>query len=129
MNGSALLAPRARASPMPCRSQPCVGVRGGGRPQDHGQPPTRLCCSPEYARRARLPETIEALAHPACIGYANAPASHLWQFEPRKPAGEVRSTVTIYASILRRTIFRGRSVPSSITWSMRLGVSRSGNAS
>lgn len=52
-----------------------------------------VCCSPEYARRAGLPETIEALAHHACIGYANAPSSHLWQFELRTPAGEVRSTV------------------------------------
>jgi DNA-binding transcriptional LysR family regulator len=52
-----------------------------------------VCCSPEYARRAGLPETIEALARHACIGYANVPASQLWQFEPRTPAGELCSTV------------------------------------
>jgi DNA-binding transcriptional LysR family regulator len=52
-----------------------------------------VCCSPEYARRVGLPETIEALAHHACIGYANVPSSHLWQFEPHTPGGEVPSIV------------------------------------
>ncbi|MGQ0592309.1 MAG: hypothetical protein ACT4QB_06560 [Gammaproteobacteria bacterium] len=32
-----------------------------------------VCCSPEYARRAGLPETIEALARHACIGWPTSP--------------------------------------------------------
>ena len=65
-----------------------------------------VCCSPEYARRAGLPETIEALAHHACIGYGNAPASHLWQFEPRKPAGKVRSTIVRSRIVVNNGPFR-----------------------
>lgn len=50
-----------------------------------------VCCSPEYAQRQGLPESIDALASHACIGYGNVRSSHIWRFEPDETGGEVRS--------------------------------------
>ncbi|HWL82413.1 MAG TPA: LysR family transcriptional regulator [Roseomonas sp.] len=53
-----------------------------------------LCCSPDYAARHGLPESLEALAAHSCLGYANAAAGHLWRFAPAgDTAGEPRSLV------------------------------------
>ncbi|MDB5370448.1 MAG: LysR substrate binding domain protein [Roseomonas sp.] len=41
-----------------------------------------LCCSSEYAARAGLPGSLEALSAHACLGYANAPSGHIWRFMP-----------------------------------------------
>jgi DNA-binding transcriptional LysR family regulator len=43
-----------------------------------------LCCSAEYAARAGLPDSLEALPAHACLGYANAPTGHIWRFMPRE---------------------------------------------
>lgn len=50
-----------------------------------------VCCSPDYAKRAKLPTTIEELAAHNCIGYANIPSSELWQFQPAKAGGPIRA--------------------------------------
>lgn len=52
-----------------------------------------LCCSPDYAARHGLPQTLEALSAHSCLGYANASASHIWRFVPADGAGEPRSLV------------------------------------
>jgi DNA-binding transcriptional LysR family regulator len=39
-----------------------------------------LCCSPDYAARRELPTSLEALAEHVSLGYANAPAGHVWSF-------------------------------------------------
>ncbi|MDX6749508.1 LysR family transcriptional regulator [Geminicoccaceae bacterium 1502E] len=52
-----------------------------------------VCCSPAYAARHGLPESVEALAGHCCIEYAHAPGSRLWQFEPDAPGGEPRSVI------------------------------------
>lgn len=49
-----------------------------------------VCCSPGYAAQHGLPDSLEAMARHACIGYAHA-SSRLWQFEPERPGGEPRS--------------------------------------
>jgi DNA-binding transcriptional LysR family regulator len=48
-----------------------------------------LCCSADYASRAGLPDSLEALPTHACLGYANAPSGHIWRFMPRE-GGERR---------------------------------------
>ncbi|MGH8806961.1 MAG: LysR family transcriptional regulator [Noviherbaspirillum sp.] len=59
-----------------------------------------LCCSPEYAKRIGLPAAIKKLASMhACIGYANAPSNHIWEFEPAIPGGERRS-LTIRSNLV-----------------------------
>lgn len=51
-----------------------------------------LCCSRDYAARAGLPDTLEALSHHECLGYANAPSGHIWRFAPEgQPGAEHRS--------------------------------------
>lgn len=51
-----------------------------------------LCCSHDYAERAGMPETLDALAAHECLGYANAPSGHVWRFEPEgDPGGPHRS--------------------------------------
>lgn len=51
-----------------------------------------VCCSPGYAERHGLPESIEDLARHRCIDYANVHAGRLWQFEP---AGRGRRPRTV----------------------------------
>lgn len=43
-----------------------------------------VCCSPEYARRAGRPATLDDLVRHACIGYANVDAGQIWEFKPEK---------------------------------------------
>lgn len=50
-----------------------------------------VCCSPDYAGREGLPESIDAITSHACIGYGNVRSSHIWRFEPQQAGGEVRS--------------------------------------
>jgi DNA-binding transcriptional LysR family regulator len=51
-----------------------------------------LCCSPAYAARRPLPQSVEDLAKHECLGYANAPSGHLWRFVPEAaPEVEPRS--------------------------------------
>jgi len=51
-----------------------------------------LCCSRDYAERAGMPETLEALTAHECLGYANAPSGHVWRFAPEgDPGGPHRS--------------------------------------
>jgi DNA-binding transcriptional LysR family regulator len=50
-----------------------------------------VCCSPDYARHAGLPATIDEIAEHACIGYVNVPPSLVWQFEPAASRGRLRS--------------------------------------
>lgn len=52
-----------------------------------------VCCSPDYARHVKLPTAIEELPGHICIGYANVPSGQLWQFQPAKPGGAIRSVV------------------------------------
>ena len=40
-----------------------------------------VCCSPDYAERHGLPESVADLARHACVDYAYVRASSLWQFD------------------------------------------------
>jgi DNA-binding transcriptional LysR family regulator len=53
-----------------------------------------VCCSPDYARRAGLPATLDDIARHACIGYSNMPPGLVWQFEPSGRGGR-RRTVAV----------------------------------
>jgi DNA-binding transcriptional LysR family regulator len=50
-----------------------------------------LCCSQAYARRAGLPDSLEALKDHACIGYSNVPIGERWLFEAAIPGHKPRS--------------------------------------
>jgi DNA-binding transcriptional LysR family regulator len=50
-----------------------------------------LCCSPVYAAEHGMPATLEELARHACIDYANAPSSRLWQFHAGRRNGRPRA--------------------------------------
>jgi DNA-binding transcriptional LysR family regulator len=52
-----------------------------------------VCCSPDYARCAGLPPTVDEIANHACLGYANVPPALAWEFEPAAPRGKMRSVV------------------------------------
>lgn len=49
-----------------------------------------LCCSHDYAARAGLPATLEALQAHEATAYANSRAGHIWRFMPREPGAERR---------------------------------------
>jgi DNA-binding transcriptional LysR family regulator len=49
-----------------------------------------LCCSADYAARAGLPETLDALQAHDATGYANSRAGHIWRFMPREAGAERR---------------------------------------
>jgi DNA-binding transcriptional LysR family regulator len=53
-----------------------------------------VCCSPSYAERHGLPESIEDLARHRCIDYANVHAARLWQFEPARRGRRTRTVRT-----------------------------------
>jgi DNA-binding transcriptional LysR family regulator len=42
--------------------------------------PSVVCCSPDYAARAGLPNSLETLRDHDGIGYAYVPTAHLWEF-------------------------------------------------
>ncbi|MDC8445370.1 MAG: LysR family transcriptional regulator [Nitrosomonas sp.] len=52
-----------------------------------------VCCSPIYAQSNGLPDSIGDLTNHACIGYANATTNEIWQFEPEKSGGSLRSVI------------------------------------
>lgn len=49
-----------------------------------------LCCSADYAGRAGLPQTLEALQAHDVTSYGNSRAGHIWRFMPREPGAERR---------------------------------------
>lgn len=57
-----------------------------------------VCCSPDYARRRGLPETIADLATHECIDYAHRHTGQLWQFENR--SGPVPLSVMLHSRII-----------------------------
>lgn len=52
-----------------------------------------VCCSPAYAARHGLPESIDDLQRHRCIGYTYVHSGQLWQFEGDGNARDVRSIV------------------------------------
>ncbi len=50
-----------------------------------------VCCSPAYAERVGLPESLDEIAGRDCIGYANVRSSYVWSFEPTREGDEARS--------------------------------------
>jgi DNA-binding transcriptional LysR family regulator len=42
--------------------------------------PSLVCCSPDYANRAGLPQDLESLRDHDGIGYASVPSGDLWEF-------------------------------------------------
>lgn len=59
-----------------------------------------VVCSPRYAERHGLPRSLDDLADHRCIGYAHLHSGQLWQFEPKRRSGEVRSVITRSAMVL-----------------------------
>jgi len=53
-----------------------------------------VCGSPGYLRARGRPDTLEALAQHATIGYSLIPADQNWQFEPARKGGEPRTVTT-----------------------------------
>lgn len=52
-----------------------------------------VCCSPGYAGKHGLPQSLDDLADHRCIGYTYVHSGQLWQFEAKHPSAEVRSVV------------------------------------
>jgi DNA-binding transcriptional LysR family regulator len=50
-----------------------------------------VCCSPAYADRFGLPQTIDDLPNHACLTYTNALTSRVWQFESPTRRGNHRT--------------------------------------
>lgn len=50
-----------------------------------------VCCSPDYAERFGLPQTVDDLSRHACLTYANAPSARIWQFESPAQHGNYRA--------------------------------------
>lgn len=44
-----------------------------------------LCCSPEYAAHAGLPESIDDIAGHACLSYSNSRPGQIWAFRGHTP--------------------------------------------
>lgn len=65
-----------------------------------------LCCSPDYAARHGLPDSLEALARHSCLGYANLSSGHLWRFAPEGNPGAPEAAQ-------RSLVLRGRLVANS----------------
>lgn len=59
-----------------------------------------VVCSPGYAAAHGLPKSLDDLANHRCIGYAHVHSGQLWQFEPKRKSGKVRSVVTRSAMVL-----------------------------
>jgi DNA-binding transcriptional LysR family regulator len=57
-----------------------------------------VCCSPDYAAKYGLPEAVAELARHACIHYAHARTTDVWQFEP-KSGGERSPSVMMRSRI------------------------------
>jgi DNA-binding transcriptional LysR family regulator len=52
-----------------------------------------LCCSPAYAARAGIPETVPAIQQHQCICYGSASAAPYWQFAPSEQGGPAQQIV------------------------------------
>ncbi len=50
-----------------------------------------LCCSPGYAGRAGLPQSIEDIGQHACLAYSNSPPGQVWAFAESSAKGGMRS--------------------------------------
>ena len=59
-----------------------------------------VVCSPGYAAAHGLPKSLDDIANHRCIGYAHLHSGQLWQFEPKRRSGKVRSVVTRSAMVL-----------------------------
>jgi DNA-binding transcriptional LysR family regulator len=59
-----------------------------------------LCCSRDYAARAGVPDTLEALSDHECLGYANAPSGHIWRFEPEGQPGAAHRSVALRGRLI-----------------------------
>jgi DNA-binding transcriptional LysR family regulator len=59
-----------------------------------------VICSPAYAAEHGLPKSLDDVANHRCIGYAHVHSGQLWQFEPKRRSGKVRSVVTRSAMVL-----------------------------
>ena len=59
-----------------------------------------VVCSPGYAAAHGLPRSLDDVANHRCIGYAHLHSGQLWQFEPKRRSGKVRSVVTRSAMVL-----------------------------
>jgi len=50
-----------------------------------------LCCSPDYAERAGLPETVEDIGRHACLAYSNSPPGQVWAFRGQSGHAEPKT--------------------------------------
>ncbi|AQV98220.1 LysR family transcriptional regulator [Cupriavidus necator] len=50
-----------------------------------------LCCSPEYAEQAGLPQTVDELVRHACLGYSNSTPGQVWAFREDGPDAVVKT--------------------------------------
>lgn len=84
-----------------------------------------LCCSPEYAGRAGLPQRLEEVAHHACLAYSNSPPGQVWAFAEVSAKAGVRSIAPrgVFTAnngeVLRDAALAGRGLavlPRFIVW-------------
>ena len=59
-----------------------------------------LCCSPAYAARAGVPETLEDIGRHACLSYSNSSPGQIWSFQSGEHDDGVKSITPrgIYAA-------------------------------
>jgi len=50
-----------------------------------------LCCSPDYAARAGLPQTLDDVATRACLGYSAASPGQVWAFRDEASGGTAKT--------------------------------------
>lgn len=55
--------------------------------------PRVLCCSPAYAARHGLPDSVEAIQEHPCICYGNASVAPYWQFLSPAPGSEPQQVI------------------------------------
>ncbi|EYS85104.1 LysR family transcriptional regulator [Cupriavidus sp. SK-4] len=49
-----------------------------------------VCCSPDYAQRAGVPESLDDIARHACLSYSNSPPGQIWAFRGTTPQAAPR---------------------------------------
>jgi len=55
-----------------------------------GRSARRLCCSPAYAKRHGIPQTVPAIQEHQCICYGSASVAPYWQFAPAEKGGAMQ---------------------------------------
>ena len=50
-----------------------------------------LCCSPDYAARAGVPETLDDIGHHACLSYSNSSPGQIWALRSGEHDKDVKS--------------------------------------